>query len=74
MLPDGSTPPAVAVFWIDPASRSAWVTLWWAVQVVRTDGARTFSAHTGAPAPVNIGSAMARPWMVRLPSLVTANV
>ena len=54
---------------LPPASSSAWVTVWTAVQVVDAPGARVVTRQTGAASV--LVSARARPVIVTLPVLVT---
>ena len=64
---------AVAVLAIVPASTSAWVTVYEAVQVVDAPGARVAAAQVTADRPGN-GSATPTDVSVTLPALVTMNV
>jgi hypothetical protein len=70
-VPLGGVPPTAAVFTIEPASRSAWVTVCVAVQVVEVPGAKVV---TGQVTAVVRGSVTAMPVMVTLPVLVTTKV
>jgi hypothetical protein len=74
--PVGGVPDAVAVLVIEPASMSAWVTTYVAVQVVDCCGATGAAGQvtTGAvPVPENADSATATPVRVWLPVFVTRN-
>src|SRR5580765_1186650 len=69
-----SVPPAgvpVAPAWVvtEPASRSAWVTVWTAVQVVLWPGARLVTGQLGALSVLS--SVTVIPLIVTLPVLVT---
>lgn len=76
--PADGTPTAVAVLLIEPALRSAWVTLYVAVQVICWPGARV-AAPAGqtiaerVPVPVNFPSVTATLLSVTFPVLVTWN-
>ena len=77
VTPAGGVPVAVAVLAIEPASISACVTVYVAVQSTLAPGANAPGGHvaTGAvPVPVNAVSVTAGSVMVTLPVLVTTNV
>ena len=71
--PLGGVPVAVAVFAIDPASMSACVAVYDAVQVVDADGANVDAGQLTADRPGS-GSVTATEVNVTLPVLVTTNV
>src|SRR6478752_584387 len=68
-VPPAGVPSAVALLVTVPASRSAWVTVWTAVQVVVSVGARVVASQTGAGS--TLSSLTARSVIVTLPVLVT---
>ena len=70
-FPFGGVPTTVAVFTIEPASRSAWVTVWFPVQIVFASGANDEVTQL---MPVAFGSLTAIAVMVTLPVLVTVKV
>ena len=70
--PVGGVPCAVAVFAIEPASMSANVTVYDAVQVVKIVGASVDTGHDTADKPGS-GSVTPTPVNVTLPVLVTTN-
>ena len=70
--PTGGVPVTVAVLVNDPASTSACVTVYDAVQVVDAPGAKVATGHTTADRPGS-GSATATDESVTLPVLVTRN-
>ena len=69
--PSGGVPDAVAVLVTCPASTSACVAVYVAVQVVRSPGA---SCETGQVTEVTWGSLTLTAWSVTLPVFVTRNV
>jgi len=68
--PPGGVPVAVAVFAIEPAFMFASVTVYVAVHVVDTDGAKVDTGHDTADKPGN-GSVTPTDVSVTLPVLVT---
>ena len=70
-MPPGGVPTTVAVFVTVPVSRSGWVIVWIAEQVVDSPGA---SVATGQDIPVVFGSETTIEPIVTLPMLVTRNV
>jgi hypothetical protein len=73
--PVGGVPEAVAVFVIEPASRSAWVVTYVLVQVVEAWGARVVTGQVvtgGVPVPEKEVSLTLTPVSVALPVLVIA--
>ena len=77
-LPDGSSPVAVAELATDPASMSACVTVYGAVQVTLAPGASALApagqeAVGTVPLPENEPSLIVMPCRVTLPVLVTRN-
>ena len=78
VVPDGSLPAAVAVLEIAPASRSACVTVYVAVQVTLKPGASAAApagqfAAVSVPAPVKVPSLIPTFFMVTLPRFLTRN-
>jgi hypothetical protein len=74
--PVGGVPDAVAVFVIEPASTSAWVTVYVPVHVADAPGANVVTGHEitgGVPVPENAVSAALTPVNVLLPVFVTWN-
>ncbi|MDH2430924.1 hypothetical protein [Sphaerisporangium sp. TRM90804] len=72
--PVGGVPEATAVFTIEPASMSAWVTTYVPVHVVDACGARVVTGHVttgGVPVPENDVSAAPTPVSVVLPLFTT---
>ena len=69
--PPGGVPVTDAVFTTDAASRSAWVAVWLAVQVVDAPGARVVTGHE---MPVTMGSVIVMELSVTAPVLRTTNV
>ncbi|MFF3443362.1 hypothetical protein [Streptosporangium sp. NPDC002721] len=72
--PVGGVPEATAVFTIDPASMSAWVTVYVPVHVVEVCGASVVTGHVttgGAPEPENDVSTTPTPVNVTFPVLAT---
>ncbi|MFF3443381.1 hypothetical protein [Streptosporangium sp. NPDC002721] len=72
--PVGGVPEATAVFTIEPASTSAWVTVYVPVHVVVACGTSVVTGHVttgGAPVPENAVSATPTPVNVALPVLTT---
>ena len=67
--PAGEKPAPVAVFGTAPASRSAWVTVWVAVQVAVAPGARSAGTQVGLASA--FGSVTATPVTVTLPVFIT---
>jgi len=77
VTPGGGVAVAVAVFVIEPASMSAWVTVYLAVQFTLAAGASGPGGQVaagGAPAPENAVSSMVTALNVTFPVLVTWNV
>ncbi len=77
--PDGGVPVAVAVLVTPPASMSAWVTTYSAVQVTSSPGASedTAGGHSttgGVPVPVKEASVTSMSVRVTLPVFATTNV
>jgi hypothetical protein len=70
-IPLGGVPTTEAVFTIEPALRSAWVTVWVPVQTVEAPGASVVAGHE---MPVALGSLTAMALMVTLPVFLTVNV
>ena len=70
--PLGGVPAAVPVFTMEPASTSACVTVYDAVQVVDPEGAKVDTGHDTTDKPGN-GSVTATELKVTLPVLVTKN-
>src|SRR6476620_74069 len=68
-VPPAGVPVAPATLVTLPASRSSWVTVWTAVQVVLPVGARVVATHTGVASTWSSVTAMAL--IVTLPVLVT---
>jgi hypothetical protein len=68
--PIGGVPTTEAVLITEPASRSAWVTVWLAEQRVEAPGA---SDATGQLMPVAVASEMLSALIVTFPVLVTVN-
>ena len=68
-VPPAGVPVAEALFVTEPASRSAWVTVWTAVQVADSVGARVVTSQTGAAS--TLSSLTETPLIVTLPVLVT---
>ena len=67
-VPPAGLPSAVTLLVIEPASRSARVTTWVALQVVEAAGARLLARHVAAP---SLSSTTLRALIVTLPVLVT---
>ena len=68
--PPGGVPVTVALFTIEPESRSAWVTTWVAVQVVEAPGA---SDVAGQVMPVALGLLTVMELSVVAPVFFTTN-
>src|SRR6478735_9078612 len=68
-VPPAGVPVAPATLVTLPASRSSWVTVWTAVQVVLPVGARVVATHTGVASTWS--SVTATALIVTLPVLVT---
>ncbi len=73
----GGTPVAVAVLVVDPRSTSAWVSVYVAVNVVESPGARVATEAgviaPSSPVPSNSPSLTVTSVIVTLPELVTKN-
>ena len=68
-VPPAGVPVAEALFVTEPASRSAWLTVWPAVQVATASGASVVTSQTGVAS--TLSSLTATPLIVTLPVLVT---